>query len=65
VSLKKVLPSSTMVCDYTEKTGDLFLETMLVRKLAHLWIVRGDETKWERAIERSRKKAPTVSSIPA
>jgi transcriptional regulator with XRE-family HTH domain len=44
-------------CDYAEKMGDLFLETMLVRKLAHLWIVRGDETKWERAIERSRKKS--------
>jgi transcriptional regulator with XRE-family HTH domain len=44
-------------CDYAEKRGDLSLETMLVRKLAHLWIVRGDETKWLRAIDRSREKS--------
>ncbi len=44
-------------CDYAEKIGDLFLETMLVRKLAHLWIVRGDETKWLGAIDRARKKS--------
>jgi hypothetical protein len=44
-------------CDYAEKIGDLFLETTLMRNLAHLWIVRGDETKWHRGIDRSRKKS--------
>jgi len=44
-------------CDYAEKIGNLFLETTLMRNLAHLWIVRGDEKKWLTGIDRARKKS--------
>ncbi len=44
-------------CDYAEEIGDVFLETTLMRNLAHLWIVRGNEEKWHKGIERSRKRS--------
>lgn len=50
-------------CDYAAQIGDLFLETTLMRNLAHLRIVQGDECKWHDGIERSRNKSSTSQQL--